>query len=1224
MSSKLLHDAPLEAESQTVLSLRESHTLLHQSLKPPFPLTIPSPSEYNRLIYALAYGILTEPQLAKIHFTHLAAIVTDGYNLFVTTLINIVNESYLKLLGPSRTQLIWVCSKLVDVSAVGIENLLVSLLRQINGGDFSDGNLWLPMVLIRVFTEKWNWVISEPSILTSALFTYLRLLSDHYRLSGPELDKLKHLEINFCIRVLRECFCSCLKIGRDLIRPLQDLVHIPEFRDLWKDLLYNPSVFQVPGFSDISQIFHSRTSSRYFLLRIRPEMETQLRFLLTHVKWGSQKRYQSWFAKKFLCGPERETIICDLIRFVCCAHHPPNEIIQSDIISRWAVVGWLLKCCRKNHAEANAKLSLFYDWLFFDEEVDNIMNIEPAILLMVHSIPKYMDMTQTLLEFLFLLVDNYDVTRKDIITRGVSASFSAIIRKGVVHSFEALTSCDSLSPLLKERLSTFLPNLESGIVREPSARLPLHPLPFNLPSSSNVERGPPQFRKSGISMRHERNVLHTKAVDSAIRDAAKDSLAHLPANPQPLNLLSPSNVESGPLHFRKVGLSTEHGKNGLHTKAVDAAIPEAIKDASMAHLPATLMPLNLPGPSNVENTPSHFRKLGLSIGHERNGLVTKAVDDAVQEAIRDPLACLPLNPVPMSLPSQCNVESMQPLSTKSGLSVGHKRSGVHAKAAAAAVLKISDNPVSCTIVKSNESQIHIQESSLHDLEAAVKESKERGLGTLEKILFSYAAIDNGEFDAAIGGNSVFSSEALACQITDAFKSNGYTMFTYINCSSIEVDYDDEIQSATSVVIRAFIFSPNERMKDLLLFWTKKGHAVGPRLLSYASRLAYDANVMCGLSNPNDHQKPINHHYHDGGPSNGDALIEGNENNTSEEIDSVKSLLKCHIDGYISFTRSTSKDPPNAIIPITVHAKFIAELVESAFVAYKGFLKISSMKLPLSHVHGIYPTQDGSNSISCNGAKEMDRTLSMMLFSDLKSCCGWRGKRSKSLFSCIFCHLSDLSIAREDFIRLLVDVLDHVDLVSIQFEVGLKRFPIFGEDTKMILDLVRSTCYWDFVEQQKLWGLLISELAVSKVQVENIVLDMCSGFIDMNENSVALEGLLKLLRSCSPTRKLVATIMSLPSAFSNFAAAVLASWVASNRSMFFGYLADLLQNSSNTDDGSLSFRPAAASINRSAIAGLLDFLDKDGMNSSDSLSLVLGSVSEIKAKLAYMMVLHDSS
>ncbi|KAK1258496.1 hypothetical protein QJS04_geneDACA017286 [Acorus gramineus] len=482
----LLRTSPHESRNHLEFSLRDSFDRLRSQLRPPFPTSVPSQSEYSDLNRAIVFGVLAEPDhLAKTHLTHLHSIVTDGYESFVDLLVRITCDSYFKLLDPARVRLLWVSSNMVDVSAVGVENLLFALLRCVVGGDFGRDNLWLAFELVRLFTAKWEWLLEERFVLSCALYTYLRLLADHYRLADPMLDELKRLEVGFCVRVLRHCFDSCLRIGRDLIRLLQDLVFIPEFGAIWKDLLANPSVFGVPEFSDISQLYKMRTSSRYFLLRLTPEMETQLRFLLTQVRWGCQKRYQIWFAKKFLNSPEKETLVCDFVRFICCAHHPSNEIIQSDVISRWAVVGWLLKCCRSNYVEANVKLGLFYDWLFFDERFDNIMNIEPAILLMVHSVPKYVDMTHMLLEFLFLLADNYDVARKDIIVRGISTSFAVLVKKGVIHSLKVLTSCDIISAVVRERLATFSQSSHLKIVREPLASLNNFIVPLNLTAPSS-------------------------------------------------------------------------------------------------------------------------------------------------------------------------------------------------------------------------------------------------------------------------------------------------------------------------------------------------------------------------------------------------------------------------------------------------------------------------------------------------------------------------------------------------------------------------------------------------------------------------------------------------------------------------------------------------------------------------------------------------------------------
>ena len=50
------------------------------------------------------------------------------------------------------------------------------------------------------------------------------------------------------------------------------------------------------------------------------------------------------------------------------------------------MIGWLLTTCTNQVTASNAKLALFYDWLFYDAEKDNIMNIEPAILVMHHSL----------------------------------------------------------------------------------------------------------------------------------------------------------------------------------------------------------------------------------------------------------------------------------------------------------------------------------------------------------------------------------------------------------------------------------------------------------------------------------------------------------------------------------------------------------------------------------------------------------------------------------------------------------------------------------------------------------------------------------------------------------------------------------------------------------------------------------------------------------------------
>ncbi|PPR82410.1 hypothetical protein GOBAR_AA38308 [Gossypium barbadense] len=810
MASQLIRVSSYEAHNQLELSLSQAFDLLQSKLRPPFSLTIPDPQEYTLLNQAILYGVLIEPHFAKIHIKHLHAIVIDGYKLFLSLLVGIVNELYGKLVDSVKEQLIWVTKEMIDVSATGIDSLLVSLMRQIVGGDFSDGNLWLCFELASLCLSKWDCLLQEkPVVLTSALYTFLRLLADHCRVSNNlKLEMLRQMEIEFCVKMLRDQFQLCLKIGRDLVRLLQDLFHVPEFKSIWKDLVLSPSEFRTAEYLDISQLYCIRTSTRYFLLRITPEMETQLRFLLTHVMLGNQKRYQIWFENKFLLGPERESLIVDIVRFICCAHHPSNEIIQSNIIPRWAVIGWLLACCKKKYIEANGRLALFFDWLFFNEKVDNIMNIEPAMLLMVCSLPKYVNFTHSLLEFLLLLVDNYDLDRKTIILRGVSSAFNSLVQKGVVHSLDVLTRCDVLSPFIRERLQNLLLNDQGKVPRDL--------LPVDLPGHSTQSLRLPDMSCMG-------------------------------------NSTQPTQEQF-----------TSEGDDGLSTRVVV-----------------------VPGGNEVDS----IERLVESIGD------------------------------------------------------------------------------------------------------IIKESYARGLQTLEAILFSIV----NQCNQRNTSNSICSEDLLS-KITKEFESNGYRLFTSLGSLAGVVECDDEICSATAVIIRTFIFSQNERIQEMLLLWARNGFPVGARLLSYALRLAHEA------------------------------------------------------------------------------------------------------------------------------------------------------------------YAADLSICEEDIIRLLVDKLDYVDLTEMQFQIGLKKFSLFGDNHKLVFHLIKNSLNWNSVEQHKLWGLIRSELPVSEVQVEKIILEFfCSGKIDVNLSAIAAGGLLTLCSSCAPTSALVGTIMSLPNNFfQDFAAAALATWAASNASMLFDSITEFAE------------------------------------------------------------------
>lgn len=146
----------------------------------------------------------------------------------------------------------------------------------------SSPNLWLADHLLDIFSEHRKWLEKFPFLLASVVYNYLRIIEDH---RGPGVERLLEKEIKFVVSLMRERFSDVVVIGRDLVRVLQYVAKIPEFEELWTDMIHRPkSLF--PQFGGITQLMHTRTSRRFLQSRITPEMEKKLVFLTSSVSYS--------------------------------------------------------------------------------------------------------------------------------------------------------------------------------------------------------------------------------------------------------------------------------------------------------------------------------------------------------------------------------------------------------------------------------------------------------------------------------------------------------------------------------------------------------------------------------------------------------------------------------------------------------------------------------------------------------------------------------------------------------------------------------------------------------------------------------------------------------------------------------------------------------------------------------------------------------------------------
>ncbi|KAK7476126.1 hypothetical protein BaRGS_00032619, partial [Batillaria attramentaria] len=418
--------------------------------------------QHDDIQMGMLYNILVEPTLNAKCFRDMMLVARDGLTGVVNKTCQLVYDKWSRLSEPTRAQLVWLTREMVKNAVAGVDNLCLGLLRQIIGGDISPKNIWLAESMLDIFLENRPWLDKLPQLVATVVYTYLRIIVDH---GSSAFSMLRQREVELCIALLREKWADCMQIGRDLLRLLQNVARIPEFEKLWRDIFLNPTALS-PTFTGIMQLMQVRTSRRFLISRLTPDMEVKLVFLISKVKFGQQKRYQDWFQRQYLSTPESQSLRCDLIRYICAVFHPSNDLLCSDIIPRWAVIGWLLTTCTSNVAASDAKLALFYDWLVFEPERDSIMNIEPAILVMFHSMRPHPAITATLLDFMCRIMNNFCPRQAAQVKHGVYTSLRTILDKRVIPSLSPLFDNPKLDKELRTLLRDNFPEFCSQDVKE--------------------------------------------------------------------------------------------------------------------------------------------------------------------------------------------------------------------------------------------------------------------------------------------------------------------------------------------------------------------------------------------------------------------------------------------------------------------------------------------------------------------------------------------------------------------------------------------------------------------------------------------------------------------------------------------------------------------------------------------------------------------------------------
>ncbi|NXD58808.1 INT3 protein, partial [Corvus moneduloides] len=230
--------------------------------------------QHEEICLGLFTLVLTEPAQAQKCYRDLALVSRDGMNIVLNKINHILMEKYLKLQDTCRTQLVWLLRELVKSGVLGADGVCMTFMKQIaehSGTAPSlpcpspDPNLLLP-------AGRDARARSEPCPEPPAW----------WRTPCSSHPPARQLTGNSPPLFFFSQFMDCFMIGRDLVRLLQNVARIPEFEQLWKDILHNPQVLS-SQFTGVLQLLQSRTSRKFLACRLTPDMETKLLFMTSRV-----------------------------------------------------------------------------------------------------------------------------------------------------------------------------------------------------------------------------------------------------------------------------------------------------------------------------------------------------------------------------------------------------------------------------------------------------------------------------------------------------------------------------------------------------------------------------------------------------------------------------------------------------------------------------------------------------------------------------------------------------------------------------------------------------------------------------------------------------------------------------------------------------------------------------------------------------------------------------
>ncbi len=206
--------------------------------------------------------------------------------------------------------------------------------------------------------------------------------------------------------------------GRELFRALQEVMNVHEMDPILKELSREDESGN-PTFRRIL-INHYKEkdvqAGGLVLMQVCPFVEQYTAFIFNSSTKLNFNKHLSWMLDKLEIAQNSisEYVLVDYVRYILLYTENSQPSHSGDRVQRWYILGWLLRYIKSDVFKMMAKQALFLDWIHYKGESGWYKVFEPSWLLIIHSITKYKELSEELIEFLFLYAKEFNPTDPDI------------------------------------------------------------------------------------------------------------------------------------------------------------------------------------------------------------------------------------------------------------------------------------------------------------------------------------------------------------------------------------------------------------------------------------------------------------------------------------------------------------------------------------------------------------------------------------------------------------------------------------------------------------------------------------------------------------------------------------------------------------------------------------------------------------------------------------------